>query len=111
MSGGTGERIKRYYSGVCQFVKLALSFDAALVRYACDAVPKVDVALVDGARAEDNVVVVAPDVAVESLAGIVAVGVVAHPNPCFTASTMSKEFFISTGNREGAALSLVTIKH
>ena len=43
MSGGTGERIKRYYSGICQFVKLAKSFDASLVLRASEVLPKCDV--------------------------------------------------------------------
>ena len=41
MSGGTGERIKRYYSGWCQYVKLAKSFQAAFVMYAFDVLPMV----------------------------------------------------------------------
>jgi hypothetical protein len=104
MSGGTGERIKRYYSGWCQYVKLAKSFQAAFVMYAFDVLPMVDIALIDGAKESDNIVPVVVGEPVESLATMSAVGTVPHPNPCFTATTFSKEYFISTGNKEGVAL-------
>ena len=104
MSGGTGERIKRYYSGWCQYVKLAKSFQAAFVMYAFDVLPMVDIALIDGAKESDNIVPVVVGEPVESLATLSAVGTVPHPNPCFTATTFSKEYFISTGNKEGVAL-------
>ena len=106
MSGGTGERIKRYYSGWCQFIKLAKQFEAAFVMNAFDCLPMVDIALIDGAKTEDNIITVQVGVALESLATVSAVGTVPHPNPCFTATTFSTEYFISTGNKEGVALPL-----
>jgi hypothetical protein len=105
MSGGTGERIKRMYSGWCQFVKLAKSFQAAFVMNAYDCIPRVDMALLTSAEA-DNIVAVEVGVAIESLENIVAVGTVPHPNPCFMATTFSREYFISTGNKDGVALPL-----
>ena len=106
MSGGTGERIKRYYSGICQFIKLAKSFDASLVLHASEVLPKCDVSLLDGAKPEDNVIAVATDAPVDSLLTICAVGCVPHQNPCLTATTMNKGLFVSTGHREGAALEI-----
>mmetsp|Transcript_25250 Transcript_25250/g.75790 ORF Transcript_25250/g.75790 Transcript_25250/m.75790 type:complete len:172 (-) Transcript_25250:146-661(-) len=106
MSGGTGERIKRYYSGWCQFVKLAKQFEAAFIMNAFDVLPMVEIALIDGSKASDNIVVVSAGQPIESLATAAAVGCVPHPNPCFTATTFSKEFFISTGNKSGVALPL-----
>ena len=56
MSGGTGERIKRFYTGICQYVKLAKSFDAAVVFYEHGTLPAVEIALIDGAKSDYNVV-------------------------------------------------------
>ncbi|KAJ8600159.1 hypothetical protein CTAYLR_001918 [Chrysophaeum taylorii] len=104
MSGGTGERIKRYYSGFCQFVKIAKSFNAVVVLYAYDVLPRVDLHLCTSA-ASDNVFHLVPD-APQDLAACVAVGCVPHPNPCFSATTMSQAYFVSVGHREGVALAL-----
>ena len=106
MSGGTGGRIKRYYSGWCQFIKLAKQFDAAFVMNAFDCLPMVDIALIDGAKESENIITVEVGAPVESLATVSAVGTVPHPNPCFTATTFSQAYFISTGNKEGVALPL-----
>mmetsp|Transcript_13791 Transcript_13791/g.55186 ORF Transcript_13791/g.55186 Transcript_13791/m.55186 type:complete len:165 (+) Transcript_13791:79-573(+) len=105
MSGGTGERIKRYYSGWCQFVKLAKSFDGCLTMHSYDVVPRCDVYLLDGSKDEDNVVRVDADAPLV-LAPYAVCGAVPHPNPCYAATTMSPAYFTSVGNREGVALAI-----
>ena len=106
MSGGTGERIKRFYTGLCQFVKLAKSFDAALVFYEHGTLPSVEIALIDGAKSDYNVVRVATNAPVESLASVTAVGVAPGASSCFAASTFSREYFISTASKAGSALAI-----
>ena len=106
MSGGTGERIRRFYTGLCQFVKLAKSFDSTLVFYEHGTLPNVEIALIDGAKTEYNVIRVKNNAPVESLASVTAVGVAPGAYPCFDASTFSREYFISTATREGSALAI-----
>ena len=106
MSGGTGERIKRFYTGLCQFVKLAKSFDAALVFYEHGTLPSVEIALIDGSKSDYNVVRVATNAPVESLASVTAVGVAPGASDAFAASTFSREYFISTATKAGSALTI-----
>ena len=60
MSGGTGRAHQAaLYTGICQYVKLAKSFDAALVFYEHGTLPSVEIALIDGSKSDYNVVRVA----------------------------------------------------
>ena len=133
MSGGTGERIKRFYqrahlfmapsiaidatsarygahagfyTGICQYVKLAKSFDAAVVFYEHGTLPSVEIALIDGAKSDYNVVHVKTNAPVESLASVTAVGVAPGASDAFAASTFSREYFISTASKAGSALAI-----
>ena len=103
MSGG---RIRRFYTGLCQFVKLAKSFDSTLVFYEHGTLPSVEIALIDGAKTEFNVLRVKNNAPVESLASVTAVGVAPGSNPCFDASTFSREYFIPAATREGSSLAI-----
>ena len=106
MSGGTGERIKRFYSGICQYVKLAKSFDAAVVFYEHGTLPSVEIALIDGAKSDYNVIHIKTNAPVESLASVTAVGVAPGASDAFAASTFSREYFISTASKAGSALAI-----
>lgn len=105
MSGGTGERIKRYYSGFCQFVKLAKSFDGKLTLYDFDVLPKVDICLLNNLP-EGNVVKLSVGKSLDLDKSFLAVGTVPHPSYCFDATTMSQSYFTMVGHREGAAISI-----
>ena len=95
-----------FYTGICQYVKLAKSFDAAVVFYEHGTLPSVEIALIDGAKSDYNVVRVATNAPVESLASVTAVGVAPGASTCFAASTFSREFFIATGAKAGSALAI-----
>ena len=95
-----------FYTGICQYVKLAKSFDAAVVFYEHGTLPSVEIALIDGAKSDYNVVRVATNAPVESLASVTAVGVAPGASTCFAASTFSREYFISTATKAGSALAI-----
>ncbi|KAJ1449548.1 hypothetical protein M885DRAFT_535211 [Pelagophyceae sp. CCMP2097] len=102
MSGGTGDRIRRYYSGWCQFIKLAKTFQADVVVLDFGELPRVTICLFDGSKPADNIYEVERNVPV-TLEPYVVVATVPYPNPCFGATTMGKEYFAQVGNREGSS--------
>ena len=95
-----------FYTGICQYVKLAKSFDAAVVFYEHGTLPSVEIALIDGSKSDYNVIRVATNAPVESLASVTAVGVAPGASDAFAASTFSREYFISTASKAGSALAI-----
>ena len=95
-----------FYTGICQYVKLAKSFDAAVVFYEHGTLPSVEIALIDGSKSNYNVVRVSTNAPVDSLASVTAVGVAPGASDCFAASTFSREYFISTASKAGSALAI-----
>ena len=77
-----------------------------MVFYEHGTLPSVEIALIDGAKSDYNVVRVATNAPVESLASVTAVGVAPGASDAFAASTFSREFFIATGAKAGSALAI-----
>ena len=97
MSGGTGERRKRYYSGWCSFLKMAKQYDGVIVLLPHD-LPKVDIYLLKDLK-------VTQMESTSDLDNVSVVSVVPSPSSCF-APTMSALYFQEVGNRDGVALTL-----
>ena len=90
-------KIKRHYSGWCQFVKLAKSFQGEIVILSEDLRVHVNHAgpVVELTRGQFF-----------SLDEAVAVSVLNRANDAFSVQTMIKSLFIEVGNQHGAALDL-----
>ena len=68
--------------------------------------PSVEIALIDGAKSDYNVIHIKTNAPVESLASVTAVGVAPGASDAFAASTFSREYFISTASKAGSALAI-----
>jgi len=66
----------------------------------------VEIALIDGAKSDYNVIHIKTNAPVESLASVTAVGVAPGASDAFAASTFSREYFISTASKAGSALAI-----
>ena len=68
--------------------------------------PSVEIALIDGAKSDYNVIHIKTNEPVESLASVTAVGVAPGASDAFAASTFSREYFIATASKAGSALAI-----